>query len=305
MANGAMAGLTPRQREQVAAIVVDHGSVAVMRDQEILYNRARTKLLSKLERRSRGLSKRLAKAQTALERLRDYANDFPLLHGLGYWRAANHCLKIILALRSAPSRRENIPPAKQTQQAMPYDPTCPDPTAAATVKLYYFFRHECGLSVEESRRRTALIRNALWAKKQTDRVASPAVKRAVWEAQLPDHPRPDAPEWVFEEEFMDYFIERRTRPMNRSKWYMIATLYFRSSWTHREIAKCLPVGRTGPNQRTTGKGCACTRTVKRHIPKIVFRGAVAYERWLHFGAGTTNILDVRWDSLQRKLVVVS
>ena len=170
---GVVDRLTPRQREQLAALTEDictaletyNGTKAPTASGQQWRRvgwkwkagRART-VASEAARRKRRLRVKVTNARSALEQLRDYAKDLdPFLGARPHVITASKCLKELESL----SHEES----DELEQSLRREyPVLKDPKDFCMVQLYWFFRHECGLSGDESEIRTAKIRNAFWTR---------------------------------------------------------------------------------------------------------------------------------------------
>jgi hypothetical protein len=144
-------GLTPAQSDQLAALVID-----LEGDSEhfLRYGKDAAELRQILrggETKQRKLTQQVKNARAALSRLRDLAAKVPPVLGGPYRAAAERCLKDLDGLF------EPIPNQmwRERTQVQSVD----DRTSFAVVPLYWFFRHECQLSGNESEVRAAMIRN--------------------------------------------------------------------------------------------------------------------------------------------------
>ncbi len=161
-ARGALKSLSTKQRRQLAALVLD--TIVELRDYRELRGISQTaqKLKPAAPRRNQMLIKKINKAIGALQEVRDYtasAGD-ELLFGEGVRRATDKCLKGLQEARPFPFGRFEPPGCEIVS-----------PVGFGMVRLYWFFRHGCGISGDESEVRVALIRNALWKKYGISEVA--------------------------------------------------------------------------------------------------------------------------------------
>jgi hypothetical protein len=120
-------------------------------------------------RRLRVLNRKLQKARQAIQEVMVYAEDPGKRNALDaprhsarqmlghpYRIAAARALRA-LDERSLPAARQHVELASELLASQE-----PDPEVFGMVRLYWFFRHECGLSGHESEVRTARLRNAFW-----------------------------------------------------------------------------------------------------------------------------------------------
>lgn len=115
------------------------------------------------------LHKKLMKARKAVEELKNYAQDSKewsysgspscvarQMLGTDYRNAANKALKA-LDDKHFPTAQEHIEIESQSLAS-----ENEDVAVFGMVKLYWFFRHGCGLTGDESEVRVARLRNAFW-----------------------------------------------------------------------------------------------------------------------------------------------
>lgn len=153
-------GLTADQRRQLAALVIDCVADFENHKGNAEYGKKLTKLTKEATRRQRMLDKGVAKVRTSLESLRDYAAKLDPLLGATHKTFADRTLTELSRLshyESPASLRHDRELAK-TFPDIGFNPFPGDPTTASMVQVYWFFRHECRLSGNESEMRTAWIR---------------------------------------------------------------------------------------------------------------------------------------------------
>lgn len=154
-ARHALDGLDDRQRKELAALFSDSiYSLQTYRSHRRSGKRAR-KLAQEAKRRTRMLTRKLLKARSALEDLRQYAAGLDVVLGWDHVRTAKTCLETLEKLK------EDADPEFCQSMKGEY-PELEDPVALGTVQLYWFFRHGCSLSGDEAEVRVARIRNAFW-----------------------------------------------------------------------------------------------------------------------------------------------
>lgn len=160
-------GLNAEQRRQLAALLLQ-----TIVDLEMLTAADRSSQWSRHLRKAaatrlRVLNRKLQKARKAVQELKAYARDSEtgnpddaLLHaarlllGQDYRLAADNALKA-LAMKCPPKDQEFADIAGEY-------PTPERVEAFGMVQLYWFFRHGCNLSGDESEVRAARLRNAFW-----------------------------------------------------------------------------------------------------------------------------------------------
>ena len=98
------------------------------------------------------LTKQVKKAQQELQKLHNLAGKAIPVLGRRYVLTADRCMKDL------EDHCEPIPEEQLRQQLSIHQPE-DDQSSFAVVPLYWFFRHECGLSGNESEVRAAMIRN--------------------------------------------------------------------------------------------------------------------------------------------------
>jgi hypothetical protein len=164
-------GLTPGQREQLSALLIDCVSEFAKYLEGITHRKRLIRIAGEAERRQRMLNKHVAKVTAALDKLKNYAN------GLDDWLGMNHRLFAEKGLNAAEHLRNHQSADEwkhdralhsEFAAIAGFSPFPEDPAASSTVQLFWFFRSGCGLSQGDSCLRAALVRNAFfsrWAKK--------------------------------------------------------------------------------------------------------------------------------------------
>jgi hypothetical protein len=146
-------GLTSAQLDQLTALIIDLGG-----DQDYFASygaegnewRQIGKTGPQIQRK---LTKQVQKVREALAKLQDLAGKSPPLLGKRYTRGAECCLHD-LDMYCTPISDETL------REQLPLHPREDDPISFAVVPLYWFYKHECGLTSNESQVRAAMIRNA-------------------------------------------------------------------------------------------------------------------------------------------------
>lgn len=158
-ARDVLTGLSPCQRNQLAALVADsvEGFHGVGEYQARLkVHKDLCALAVRAPRCQRLRHKKLSEARSALERLIEYERS--VAHDLG----KDLLVPAENSLKCLPEQVPKIPDFHRLLN----DPalhTTPIKTANKyMVRLYWFFRHGCKLSGDDSEVRVALIRNAFW-----------------------------------------------------------------------------------------------------------------------------------------------
>jgi hypothetical protein len=166
-------GLNPEQQKQLSALLIE--TIEALEIDSIQRGKSQwaRQVSKEARRRTRVLDRKLQKTRKAVEDLRSYAmdsdggnsNDRPShaarqTLGYPYRIAANHALRALVV----PSGDEPpvVPDVKVYESLTSEYPTPSPPEVFGMVKLYWFFRHECSLSGDESEVRAALLRNAFW-----------------------------------------------------------------------------------------------------------------------------------------------
>jgi hypothetical protein len=162
---GVLQGLTKEQQIQLAALMVDVAS-----DLEKYRNRKQAQVWFRSlgregPRRQRMLLRKVAKVRQALDDLHKYAESLDPSVGSEYQQAADAALAQLSVLGGARPFEPLLDLSAELRGI------AGDPTSFSMVQLYWFFRHECGLSGDESEVRVAVLRNELWHEYGVDRVA--------------------------------------------------------------------------------------------------------------------------------------
>ncbi len=155
-------GLNRLQRRQLAALVVD--TVADLENytgyQSQLKDLTR---LAKEARRQKTLGRKVDEAVEALHRVRHYASKLHPSVGGDLAFTAERAITMLTRqqYRHTPESLRALRNELKESSSTSYP--CPeDPATFGMLQLYWFFRHGCGLSGDESEVRTALIRNTFW-----------------------------------------------------------------------------------------------------------------------------------------------
>jgi hypothetical protein len=145
-------GLTSDQIDQLAALIIDLGGDL----DDLATHGTEANQLRQIGRdgaqKQKKLTKQVEKIRLALAKLEDLADQVPPLLGRRYKVGAQACLDC-LDVYCTPIPDETL--REQLSIHQPQD----DPTSFAVVPLYWFFRHECGQSGNESEVRAAMLRN--------------------------------------------------------------------------------------------------------------------------------------------------
>jgi len=144
--------LNSGQTGQLAALVIDLRNDAEVNE---TYGKESTQwriVGKKGPQQQARLTKQVKKAQQELHKLHNLAGKAIPVLGRRYLLAADRCLKDL------GDHCEPIPDDQLRQQLSIHQPE-DDQSSFAVVPLYWFFRHECGLSGNESEVRAAMIRN--------------------------------------------------------------------------------------------------------------------------------------------------
>jgi hypothetical protein len=160
-------GLNAEQRKQLAALLIQTITEIEMHAPEKRSSQWARCLRREAPARLHGLNRRLQKAQQAVEELQAYAQDSKAdktdneaqhlarqLVGQIYGIVADKALKA-LTMKSLPKVGQFIGIADE-------HPIAKRVEAFGMVQLYWFFRHECDLTGDESEVRVARLRNAFW-----------------------------------------------------------------------------------------------------------------------------------------------
>jgi hypothetical protein len=161
--------LSAEQRRQLAALLLDTMVALEMRPALAGSSQFKRQIRREATTRLRVLSRKLQKARQSIEELMAYAQDSGkgntpetsrhsarLVLGQPYRFAASKALRA-LDIKNLPDAREHVELASE-----PLAPEDEDPEVFGMVQLYWFFRHECSLSGNESEVRVARLRNAFW-----------------------------------------------------------------------------------------------------------------------------------------------
>src|SRR5262249_49480141 len=163
-----LAGLSSAQRQQLAALVCETCDAL-----EIYMGRKRMiarlgKLSKEADRRRHMLVQKAKHAKKSSVALRDYARQLDPVIGAAYVATANRCLQELEPLCRQPTdfsgTRFSESHYRELRSGLldaPH-PVPDDPTQFNMVRLYWFFRHGCAVTGDESEVRTGLIRNAFW-----------------------------------------------------------------------------------------------------------------------------------------------
>jgi hypothetical protein len=169
-------GLNDKKKIQLAALHLD---VVESLEAYRAHNRNRGAVLRaarEAPRRLRTLASKLAKARSALQGLRRYAERLDeLLFAHDYVCAAKACMGRLDRLHKN-TDSEFYRSEKAEYRAVE------DPVTLAMVQLYWFFRYGCRLSGDEAEVRVALLRNAFWKKSGKYGVV-PVLYRATYTAE--------------------------------------------------------------------------------------------------------------------------
>jgi hypothetical protein len=160
-------GLDAEQRKQLAALLLQTITDMEMRAADSRSSQWAQHVRREAPARLRELNRRLQKARRAVEELKAYARDSETgnpddmlphsarrLLGQTYELAADKALKV-LVMKCPPKAQEFAEIAGE-------HPTPERVEALGMVQLYWFFRHGCNLSGDESEVRVARLRNAFW-----------------------------------------------------------------------------------------------------------------------------------------------
>jgi hypothetical protein len=161
--------LSPEQRRQLAALLLETVVALEMRPALARGSQFKRQLIKEATTRLGALSRKLKKARQSIEELMAYAQDSGkgktvdasrhsarLVLGQPYQFAAGKALRA-LDIKGLPDAREH---AELASKSFPREDE--DPEVFGMVQLYWFFRHECSLSGNESEVRAARLRNAFW-----------------------------------------------------------------------------------------------------------------------------------------------
>jgi len=160
-------GLDSQQRKQLAALLIETLEAFEYRQQQGARSRLRRHLAGEAEPRTRMLDRKLEKARKAVQELEDYASDAGTGPSDQSCHAARQMLgrKYHLAARRAlrELRVQTTPDEIEFCESQRNEYATPDHAEGfGMVQLYWFFRHECRLTGNESEVRVARLRNAFW-----------------------------------------------------------------------------------------------------------------------------------------------
>jgi hypothetical protein len=165
----AVENLTPDQRKQLAAMVIDHRHDGDINAQSGAGAKALAKAVKEAASRQRKLERWLKDARTALARIKGLTEDLHPGMGGPYKMAAEDCLDRLNNMVIPPSTPETWRERRQAHTDTWGTPE--DQSSFALVELYWFFRHECKQSGKESEVRAAIIRNEFSASPGTPKLA--------------------------------------------------------------------------------------------------------------------------------------
>jgi len=162
-------GLSAEQRRQLAALLLDTMVALEMRPALARSSQFKRQIRMEATTRLRVLSRKLQKARQSIEELMTYAQDSGkgntldasrhsarLVLGQPYRFAAGKALRA-LDIKGLPDAREHVELASESLA-----PEDEDAEVFGMVQLYWFFRHECSLSGNESEVRVGRLRNTFW-----------------------------------------------------------------------------------------------------------------------------------------------
>lgn len=156
-------GLTPEQQQQLSALVVDCLAEFEEHGERAKHGKNLTRLTKEAASRQRGLDKKVSQVRTALEQLYLYAQKLDPWLGTAHAGFAQNGLTALKELSHYQSAEE-WEKDRQNHGRIAQIPSPNDPTTSAMVQLYWFFRHECRFSANESEIRVALIREACFGR---------------------------------------------------------------------------------------------------------------------------------------------
>ncbi len=163
-ASRVVGGLTKTQRTQLAALVLDTVTMCEGYKPQKQSARRVHALARSAPRKERKLRRKVKTVHKALGDLRDYAQGLDPGLGRQHFLVAESALRILAGLGGANSAG--------FYKSIEAEYTTPDdPTTFGMVQLYWFFRHGCKLTGDESEVRVALIRNAFWKEYGVEEVA--------------------------------------------------------------------------------------------------------------------------------------
>jgi hypothetical protein len=161
--------LNARQQTELAALLIEIHEAFENREHQNSNVALRRHLANEAPQRNRRLNHKLAAVCKALQKLKEYASDSrrpedETLHtarqilGHDHLCAASHALAVLEALKSGNDGADFYESLRHEYS------TAERAEAFGMVQLYWFFKHECGLSENESEVRVARLRNAFWTK---------------------------------------------------------------------------------------------------------------------------------------------
>ena len=156
-------GLDTAQRTQLAALLLETREAFEIREHQNSGAALRRYLANEARRRHRMLRRKLARARKAVQELKDYASDSAFgrsgektvhearqMLGHDYLCVASHALAALDGKRL--SDDTDFHEYSTAERAEGF----------GMVQLYWFFRHGCALSGDESEVRVGLIRTVFW-----------------------------------------------------------------------------------------------------------------------------------------------
>lgn len=169
-------GLNSEQRKQLSALMIEIAESFELQAPDRRRSQLAQAVLREEKRRTNMLKRKLEKARKAVEALFSYAEDSESGHepvarshdarkiiGQPYAIAAANALRDLQAV----NRSVDVDFWKSVKdECQPLD----HPESFAMVRLYWFFKHECGLTGDDSEVRTARLRNAFWTKRGGSKV---------------------------------------------------------------------------------------------------------------------------------------
>lgn len=181
-------GLNSEQRKQLSALLLDIETAFENNNIQRGRSKWARQLSNEARRRTRVLDRKLLKARKAVESLMSYAKDSGTGNsadlpshaarqtlGYPYRTAAARALRALVV----PSGVAPVMPDVDVYESLTSEYPTPDaPEVFGMVKLYWLFRHECGLSGHESEVRVARLRNAFWIEYEVRPVKLRATYRA-------------------------------------------------------------------------------------------------------------------------------
>jgi len=173
-------GLSAKQRGQLAALLIE--TVEEFEYYKSLKGKSQwaNEVQREARRRTRILDRKLQKARKAVGELRSYAEDSRVGKSPDQ---PDHAARVTLGyqyrIAAANALQSLVVPPPRIEVYESLRGEYPTPDRAETfgmVRLYWFFRHECGLTGHDSEVRVARLRNAFW----TDYGASPVTCRPTY-----------------------------------------------------------------------------------------------------------------------------